>query len=328
MKIIFRLMSVLALAGGLAACDKEPEIKSAVTTLDATDITLTSAILHGKVSLPSEQLSNVIFGFIYSEDANPSAENGTTIKVSELESDHSFSLAIDGLTPSTTYYYTTYVKYSSGISEYGNVKSFATESPTDYSFGCEAVDLGLSVKWASYNVGATSPEEYGSYFAYGETVEKSSYDWSKEGDYKWGIYDESAPPKYGMTKYTGYVEGGDGLITLLPEDDAATANWGTKWRTPTRTEIKELLDEMKCEWIWDDDRKGYIVRGKTGNSIFLPLSGGSSGSTVGSKGYIVSSSVDESKPRYMYVCTYGYGFKSCSDGTRKSGCPVRAVTEY
>ena len=57
-------------------------------------------------------------------------------------------------------------------------KDKGPDGPTDYSGGCEAVDLGLSVKWASYNVGAKAPEEYGSYFAYGETKEKSKYDWS------------------------------------------------------------------------------------------------------------------------------------------------------
>ena len=147
------------------------------------------------------------------------------------------------------------------------------------------MDLGLSVKWASYNVGALNVDGRGSYFAWGETCEKSNYDWSDEGDYKWGVYDSSAKPKYGMSKYTADVEGGDGLKALQPGDDPATANWGTKWRTPTFDEIKDLLDNTKCEWTWDAARKGYTVKGlKTGNSIFLPAAGYRYGSDLSNAG--------------------------------------------
>lgn len=136
-----------------------------------------------------------------------------------------------------------------------------------------AVDLGLSVKWASMNVGASKPEDYGYYFAWGETTEKTYYGWAKEGDYKWGVFDINAT-NYGMAKYTAYVKGGDGLKTLQPGDDAATVNWGTKWRTPTLDEINELFDETKCEWTWDSERKGYTVKSlKNSNSIFFPLAG-------------------------------------------------------
>ena len=110
-------------------------------------------------------------------------------------------------------------------------KDKGPEGPTDFSGGCEAVDLGLGVKWASYNVGALNVDGRGSYFAWGETCEKSNYDWSDEGDYKWGVYDNSASPKFGMTKYTADVEGGDGLKTLQPGDDPATANYGNDIRT-------------------------------------------------------------------------------------------------
>lgn len=121
-----------------------------------------------------------------------------------------------------------------------------SKKPTDFSGGCEAVDLGLSVKWASYNVGAQNVSGLGSYFAWGETQEKEYYDWSEKGEYKWGIYNEDDEPVFGMTKYTADIKGGDGLVTLKPEDDPATKNWGTKWRTPTFEEIEELFDKTKC----------------------------------------------------------------------------------
>ena len=217
-------------------------------------------------------------------------------------------------------------------------KDKGPEGPTDFSGGCEAVDLGITtkdgkpLKWASYNVGAQNVEGRGSYFAWGETTEKTNYDWSKGGDYKWGAYDEKAKPKYGMTKYTADVEGGDGLKTLQPGDDPATANWGTKWRTPTLDEIKDLLDNTKCEWTWDADKKGYTVKGlKTGNSIFLPAAGGRDGSDLsyaGTGGYYWSSSVEESSPDgackfYFLSDVHGWNFSY-----RYIGLSVRAVTEY
>ena len=153
----------------------------------------------------------------------------------------------------------------------------AVEKRTDYSgiiaairslLGPEYVDLGLSVKWAKWNVGAKSETDYGDKFAWGETAPKTEY---TEGNYKWGIYNGDDPNK-GMTKYNKI----DGLETLQPEDDAATANWGDDWRTPTVDEFYELEDN--CDWTWTTkkDAKGNDVNGytvtskKNGNSIFLP----------------------------------------------------------
>ena len=217
-------------------------------------------------------------------------------------------------------------------------KDKGPEGPTDFFGGCEAVDLGITtkdgkpLKWASYNVGAQNVEGRGSYFAWGETCEKTNYDWSNEGDYKWGVYDNSASPKFGMTKYTADVEGGDGLKTLQPGDDPATANWGTKWRTPTLDEIKDLLDNTKCEWTWDADKKGYTVKGlKTGNSIFLPAAGcryGSGLEVAGAVGDYWSSSVNESYPSRAYFLHFISDGPDGSNDDRFFGQSVRAVTEY
>lgn len=73
-------------------------------------------------------------------------------------------------------------------------KDKGPDVPTDFSGGCEAVDLGLSVKWASYNVGALNVDGRGSYFAWGETTEKANYDWAKEGDYKWASMTAAPTP--------------------------------------------------------------------------------------------------------------------------------------
>lgn len=132
----------------------------------------------------------------------------------------------------------------------------------------EAVDLGLSVKWATCNVGASSPEEYGGYYAWGETEEKSDYSWST---YKWcnGSYKT-------MTKYCtdSYYGTDDNKTTLDPGDDVAHVKWGGCWRMPTSDELKELKNN--CTWTWTTQNgvNGYKVTSKTnGNSIFLPAAG-------------------------------------------------------
>ena len=117
--------------------------------------------------------------------------------------------------------------------------------------GHEYVDLGLSVKWATCNVGATQPHEYGDYYAWGETTIKNSY-----------TIDNSKTRGKNM-----------GDISGNPNYDAATANWGSGWRTPTYAEMKELYE--KCTWIWTTENgiNGYKVTSPNGNSIFLPAAG-------------------------------------------------------
>lgn len=131
----------------------------------------------------------------------------------------------------------------------------------------KAVDLGLSVKWAPWNVGANSMTEAGAYFAWGEVLaNKSTYD---EDSYKF-YYNGS------MTKYNST----DGLTTLEASDDAATVNWGEDWRMPTAEEFQELVDN--CSWKWYT--VGYLVTGSNGNSIFLPAAGNHYSSAVDNYG--------------------------------------------
>lgn len=101
--------------------------------------------------------------------------------------------------------------------------------------GPEAVDLGLSVKWATYNLGATSPEGRGDYFFWGETEPKKVYG---EEHYKW--YQPGSPKMIKYPLNTSH-RGVDGLIELEMGDDAASVNWGAKWRMPNLAEIKELF---------------------------------------------------------------------------------------
>jgi hypothetical protein len=122
--------------------------------------------------------------------------------------------------------------------------------------GHEYVDLGLpsGTLWATCNVGATKPEEYGDYFAWGEKMKKDDYGW---GNYKYGA-DEYNGNYSKLTKYNQ----SDSKTTLDISDDAAYVNWGDKWRMPTYEQQKEICNE--CYWVWTEnykgsDRRGYIV---------------------------------------------------------------------
>lgn len=129
----------------------------------------------------------------------------------------------------------------------------------------EYVDLGLTsgTLWATCNVGALKPEEYGDYFAWGETTPKKNY---TGGNYKWSDYNKG----YGYIKYND----ADGKTELEHYDDAATVNWGSDWCIPSKEQYEELIDQ--CNWTYTtmNDVKGYLVSSKSnGNSIFLPAAG-------------------------------------------------------
>ena len=150
------------------------------------------------------------------------------------------------------------------IGTIANAKSNGTEDDAKAPDGVEAVDLGLSVKWANMNVGANKDSGFGSYFAWGEIKPKDYYSWDT---YVWSKGNTQFLLKYSVA---------DGKTQLVPSDDAARANWGDDWRMPTVDEYEELLDPDECQWDWTmkDGVNGYKVTGKkTGNSIFLPITG-------------------------------------------------------
>ena len=136
--------------------------------------------------------------------------------------------------------------------------------------GVESIDLGLSVKWATMNVGATRPEEFGAHFAWGETSTKKLYHWMT---YKWCNGTVTTMTKYCIKNEYGDYGVVDNRTELEDVDDAATVNWGDDWRMPTTEEWQELRSE--CTWIWTTINrvKGYKVTAPNGNSIFLPAAG-------------------------------------------------------
>ena len=187
-----------------------------------------------------------------------------------------------------------------------------------------AVDLGLSVKWACCNVGATSPEEYGGYYAWGETEEKSDYFW---GTYKWWNGSDGTLTKYCTDSNYGTV---DNKTVLEPEDDVAHVKWGGGWRMPTFKEQQELLD--KCSWSWTDINgvNGYKVTGPNGNSIFLPAAGHRNGSGVyriGSGGRYWSASLRDGSSGFAYYLSFYSGIHGWNYNSRYFGYSVRPVSE-
>lgn len=138
------------------------------------------------------------------------------------------------------------------------------EKPDTYEY----VDMGLSVKWATCNVGATKPEEFGDKFAWGETQPNNSSSWS---NYRYCNGDAYTMTKYCTNNYYGLV---DNQTTLEAFDDAATVHWGGEWRMPTKSEIAELWNANNCtiEETSRNGTRGYRFTSKrTGNSIFLPF---------------------------------------------------------
>ena len=191
----------------------------------------------------------------------------------------------------------------------------------------EWVDLGLpsGTLWATCNVGATSPEGYGSYFAWGETEPKQAYDWS---NYKWGNYLQGGLLKYVTDSENGTV---DYKTELEPEDDAATANWGPMWRMPSSEQQSELYSECSWEWTSMNDVNGYMVTGPNGNTLFLPAAGcyeESSNYYEGSSGDYWSRSLRTNLALYARTLhLYGgyYGNVNLYEETREKGLSVRAV---
>ncbi len=170
----------------------------------------------------------------------------------------------------------------------------------------EYVDLGLpsGLLWATCNVGADSPDDYGDYFAWGETETKSDYDWDT---YKWYNGSENTLTKYCTKSSYGTV---DNRTVLEMSDDAARANWGGDWRMPTKEEWQELED--RCTWTWTTQggKSGYRVTGTNGRSLFLPAAGGRFGSSLynaGSYGLYWSSSLLTDYPHYAYFMFFFSG---------------------
>ncbi len=224
---------------------------------------------------------------------------------------------------------------NSGNSATTSVKSeVSASSPsplTSAGKSVKMVDMGLSVKWADRNVGATSPEGYGNYYAWGETEPKSEYTWENYKFYVSGNHFSNVVlSKYNYNSSRGHV---DNKMTLDLSDDAAHVNWGGKWRMPTREEMDELYNN--CEWkrTKRNGITGYLVTSKiNGNSIFMPCSGYKMDKKIngrGEDGAYFTSTIFGKQPEDAYdiYLSIGGSVQCCMPSSRMLGRPIRPVSD-
>ena len=191
----------------------------------------------------------------------------------------------------------------------------------------EYVDLGLpsGTLWATCNVGANAPEEYGDYFAWGEAKTKSTYDW---GTYKYCNGTNSSITKYCTTSTYGSV---DNKTQLDLQDDAAYVNWGKEWCMPSQAQWAELIfgDYTTTVWIKQNGVYGRKITSKAnGYSIFLPAAGKFDGTQVyfaGSSGEYWASTILEDYPDNAYNPWFNKSIISADDGYRYLGLSIRPV---
>lgn len=186
----------------------------------------------------------------------------------------------------------------------------------------ESVDMGLSVKWATCNVGAEVPEGYGIHFSWGETQPKEYYSWS---NYKWCEGNYNNLTKYNYDSNYGYI---DDKTTLELEDDAAYANWGRGWRMPTDAEMKELF--YYCTWTWIDLNGvgGFQVTSNiNGNSIFLPAAGYHIYSYIDGYGCYATSSLSTNTPHMLNLLFFNSESIDYINGDRAYSYSIRPVCQ-
>lgn len=197
--------------------------------------------------------------------------------------------------------------------------------PTAKPDGKQFVDLGLpsGTLWATMNVGASRPEDYGYYFAWGETTPKQSYDWS---NYKWcnGAADKQI--KYCTKSGYGKV---DNKTELDFADDAAYVNWGPQWRMPSKEQQDELRAECNWQWTTRNGVNGYLVTSKRNSaSLFLPAAGyrfEAESICVGKYGCCWSRTLDVENPDYAFDLYFGSDGVDWGSYDRYGGRSVRAV---
>lgn len=330
-----QFLFLVALTIAMVSCKSEIEEPTVVTKEEPTvvtksvkEITESTAKVEGQVAADggAEVTER---GVCWNTDGMPTVLD-YRVKDAEVGLGTFASNIID-LEANTTYYVRAYAINEVGTS-YGEEKSFTTKEmvnpdPDEPEIPShEWVDLGLSVKWATCNVGANSPEEYGNYYAWGEIETKDEY--LESNSLTYGL-------RMSELESLGYIDSEGNLTTSY---DVATANWGEGWRMPTYDEIEELYDNCDMTWTILNGITGCYFTGPSGKSIFLPAAGcfESESYEVGRKGYYWSAtpndndnSDDDTAPGH-WAFSLRFNDDRCYDfdgGYRSDGCSVRPVFE-
>ena len=255
-----KFLSALAALALLFACTPEEATTGTDNTGDTAGGNTGSTVVELTTIALSEHDITLVVGANKTLEVTFTPEDATNKDVTWESSDSSIATVANGTIVALAHGTTEVVAKSGNLTDKCTV---TVKNPVSDG----AVDLGLSVYWATCNVGASAPEEYGDYYAWGETETKEDYSWST---YKWcnGSYDTLT--KYNTDSSYGTV---DNKTVLEPEDDVAHVKLGGSWRMPTDAEWTEL--RIQCTWTWTTQNgvNGYIVTATNGNSIFLPAAG-------------------------------------------------------
>ena len=315
----------------------------AFSDVATADVAFSTVTLSGKLNVSGISFQYGYASFYYMEsDGNPTAdeikENGfksteTKITIPDNETiSETFSAKISNLAVNTRYCYVSAVRLSvTGEFVFGEVQSFTT---ADLPAIPETVDMGFGPKWRGWNVGASKPEEYGDYFAWGETGTKDTYTMES---YKFReSYDR-------MTKYVSNPSEGypanfsDGKVDLESIDDAATQNLGSSWRMPTYQEMIALMDNVDLKWTRYKDVYGIVmtskIEGFSNAVLFFPAGGYCSGYSstpvkVGVYGEYWTASVNINSAKQAGSLVLQKNVRDCGVGNaayRNEGYNVRPV---
>lgn len=255
-------------------------------TGEVKDLTANSAVLQGSLQLaPSEAASGIV---ISGKEGQENVRAGVRIMASGINDN--YEIKAEGLLPNTTYHYTAYLDLGNGT-VYGEERSFTTPE-AEFNPDEDLVDLGLSTKWAKYNVGATKATELGGLFGFGD-----------------------------MTGFQTSINLEDYASADIYKTDRDVANkvYGSWVTMPTIDEFEELFAECKKEWVEEDGVAGYKFTGPNGNSIFLPAAGSRTQGTVsgeGLNGYYLSGSINATDNRFAMA----YSFDK--NAARRTATPV------
>lgn len=291
------------------------------TALKNVFLRLAIAILYVAVSIPAKAQ---YYMNIFQKD-----RASVQYTVSEVDSTNFSALgdSASAVVFQSKYYMNVFHKNGSKVSYV--IADIDSVSITDKIFTHEYVDLGLSVLWATCNVGAVSPEEYGEYYAWGETEPKSDYSWST---YKFCNGSEKTLTKYCKYSYNGLDGFTDNKTELDPEDDVVHVKWGGEWRMPTIEEFDELINNCYKYNVVQNGIEGIRfesrILGYEDRYLFIPFAGQMKDSSLDAKsynyGYYWSDSYSSTQASYYKIYSrFGYG-SSC---VRAYGCTVRPVRQ-